>query len=85
MMMILLLFLCSATAGIALSRETVMSQSTPADWTLADSKIITTDQARLILSRAKELAEYDPTWQRDYEWYAIAAQTGLRISEVGHI
>ena len=62
-----------------------MSQSTPADWTLADSKIVTTEQVRLILARAKERAKNDPTWHRDYEWYAIAVQTDLRLSEVGHI
>lgn len=62
-----------------------MSQNSPADWSLADSKIITTEQVRLILSRAKELAKSDASCHRDYEWYAIAVQTGLRLSEVGHI
>jgi integrase len=62
-----------------------MSQNAPADWTLADAKIVTTDEARLILARAKEYGEIDPTWKRDYDWFAIAVNTGLRVSEVGHI
>lgn len=65
--------------------EVCMGHVTPADWTLADSKIVTTDQARAILARAKELGELDPTWLRDYDWFAIAVGTGLRISEVAHI
>ncbi len=85
MVAVLVLFVGPATDGYFPNREAIMSQSTPADWTLADSKIITTDQARLILSRAKEWAQKNPVWQRDYEWFAIAVQTGLRISEVGHI
>lgn len=62
-----------------------MSHAKPADWSLADSKIITTEQARSILARAKELAESDSSWERDYDWFAIAVTTGLRLSEVGHI
>ena len=62
-----------------------MPQNTPADWTLSDAKIVTTDQARAILARAKEYGEIDPTWRRDYDWFAIAVNTGLRVSEIGHI
>lgn len=62
-----------------------MSAHSPADWTLADAKIVTTDQAKEILTRAKQYAETDPSWKRDYDWFAIAVTTGLRISEVAHI
>ncbi len=55
------------------------------DWTLADAKIVTPDEVKLILDRAKEAGEMDPMFHRDYEWMAIAVNTGLRLSEVAHI
>lgn len=62
-----------------------MPTHNPADWTLADSKIISTETARTILARAKELSIDDDSWRRDYDWMAIAVGTGLRLSEVAHI
>jgi len=61
-----------------------MSHS-PSDWTLSDAKIISPDEVRTILARAKSLGEMDPDWHRDYEFFAVAAHTGLRVSEVAHI
>ena len=58
---------------------------TPADWTLADSKIVSQDEVRTILARAKSLGKTDPDWHRDYEFFAVAAHTGLRVSECAHI
>lgn len=59
--------------------------STPSDWTLADSKIITPEQVTAILARAKQYGETDPSWFRDYEFWTIGVNTGLRLSEVGHV
>lgn len=55
------------------------------DWTLADAKIITPEEVKQILDRAKEAGDMDPMFQRDYEWMAVAVNTGLRLSEVAHI
>jgi integrase len=58
---------------------------TPSDWTLSDSKIVTPEEVGRILARCKELAEFDPYWSLLYDWYMIAVNTGLRVSEVAHI
>ena len=55
------------------------------EWHLKDAKIVTTDEFRTILNRAKELSEGDPWWAVMYDWMAIAVNTGLRVSEVAHI
>lgn len=55
------------------------------DWNLSDAKLITPEQVKTILDAAKKHAEEDPSWKRDYEWFAIAVNTGLRLSEVAHI
>jgi len=58
----------------------------PCDWTtLGDAKIVTPSDVQTILSRAKEAGEMDPMFHRDYEFMAIAVNTGLRLSEVAHI
>jgi integrase len=58
----------------------------PDEWiALGDAKIITPEEVGLILQRAKEAGDMDPMYQRDYEWMAVAVNTGLRLSEVGHI
>jgi len=57
----------------------------PGDWSLHDAKIITPEEVQMILERAKQAGEMDPMMQRDYEWMAIAVNTGLRLSEVAHI
>jgi integrase len=57
----------------------------PSDWTLLDSKIVTPAEVSRILSRCKELGEFDPYWLLLYDWYMIAVNTGLRVSEVAHI
>ena len=60
--------------------------SRPADWTtLHDAKIVTPEEVGQILQRAKEAGELDPMMARDYDWLAIAVNTGLRLSEVAHI
>ncbi len=56
-----------------------MSMGTASSWSLPDSKIITPDELRRILQIAKKNSE------RDYVFFAICANTGLRLSEVGHI
>lgn len=55
------------------------------DWTLADAKIISREDFRRILARARELSVDDPWWGVMYDWMAIAVNTGLRVSEVAHI
>ena len=55
------------------------------DWTLSDAKIVTPEEVQTILNRAKQAGELDPMFKRDYEWMAIAVNTGLRLSEVAHI
>lgn len=62
-----------------------MPTHNPADWTLADCKVVTNDEVHRILTRAKKLSLTDDSWKRDYEWFAIAVNTGLRLSEVAHI
>lgn len=57
----------------------------PGDWTLGDAKLITPEDADRILARAKEAGGMDPMFKRDYDWFFIAFNTGLRLSEVGHI
>jgi integrase len=58
----------------------------PDEWlTLADAKIITPEEVQGILERAKQAGEMDPMMARDYDWLAIAVNTGLRLSEVAHI
>lgn len=65
-------------------KESVMGKP-QAEWHLKDAKIVTTDEFRTILGRAKELGEYDPWWALMYDWTAIAVNSGLRVSEVAHI
>lgn len=55
------------------------------DWTLADAKIVTPDDVQRILSRAKEAGAFSPMMARDYDFMAIAVNSGLRLSEVAHI
>jgi integrase len=55
------------------------------DWTLADAKIVTPEEVKVLLDRAKQAGALDPMMQRDYEWMTIAVNTGLRLSEVAHI
>jgi len=57
----------------------------PSEWTLSDSKIVTPAEVGRILARCKELGEFDPYWLLLYDWYMIAVNTGLRVSEVAHI
>lgn len=56
-----------------------------ADWHLKDAKIVSPDEFRVILGRAKELSDYDAWWGVMYDWMAIAVNTGLRVSEVAHV
>jgi len=57
-----------------------------ADWSLADSKIVTPEEFRVILAKCRELGEYDPYWLSPmYEVIAIGVNTGLRISEILHL
>lgn len=56
-----------------------MATATLSDWALPQEKIITPDQVRLILQAARERS------QRDYLFFAIAANTGLRLCEVMHL
>lgn len=62
-----------------------MGHSSPADWSLSDSKIVTPEQAHAIIAEARRRAEVDQSWDRDADWFTIALKTGLRLSEVGHI
>ena len=58
----------------------------PDEWiALGDAKIITPEEVGQILQRAKEAGDMDPMFHRDYEFMAIAVNTGLRLSEVAHI
>jgi integrase len=59
---------------------------TPSDWTLSDSKIVAPAEVSRILSRCKELGEFDPYWREViYDWLVIAFNTGWRVSEVAHL
>lgn len=56
------------------------------DWTLKDAKIVAPDEVMMIINLAKQKAEKDPeTWKKIVKWLSIAANSGLRLSEVGHI
>ena len=56
-----------------------------ADWTLADAKIVSPDEFRVILNKCGELGEYDNYWNTMREIIAIGVNTGLRVSEILHI
>ena len=77
--MIILVALLSLTRVHCASEKEALMAHTPSDWTLADSKIITPDQVTVILAKAKQGSE------RDYHFFTIAVNTGLRLSEVAHI
>lgn len=53
--------------------------SGPTSWSLPAEKIITEHELGLILQAARKKSE------RDYVFFAIAANTGLRLCEVGHL
>lgn len=55
------------------------------DWSLHDAKIITPEDVHVILQRAKEAGDMDQMYQRDYDFMAVAVNSGLRLSEVAHI
>lgn len=55
------------------------ANSSPSSWSLADNKIVTPDQVRQILAVAKKRSE------RNYVYFAVAASTGLRLAEIGHL
>ena len=55
------------------------------DWSLHDAKIVMPDEVQVILKRAKEAGEMDPMMLRDYDWMMVAANSGWRLSEVGHL
>ena len=58
---------------------------TPSDWTLSDSKIVAPAEVSRILSRCKELGEFDPYWREVvYDWLVVAFNTGWRGSEGAH-
>ena len=48
------------------------------NWSLPEEKIITPDQLRRILDVARQN-------ERDYVFFAVAANVGLRLCEIGHI
>ena len=56
-----------------------MSMGTVSSWSLPEAKIINPDELRRILEVAKKNSE------RDYVFFTICANTGLRLCEVGHI
>lgn len=59
--------------------------NSPVDWTLLDAKLITPEDVQRILARAKEAAAFSPMMARDYDFMAVAVNTGLRLSEVAHL
>ncbi len=63
----------------AIWKGSAMSMGTVSSWSLPDSKIINPDELRRILEVAKKNS------QRDYVFFTICANTGLRLCEVGHI
>lgn len=78
-----------SAASITLEGHAMSAHSSAGvDWSLADSKIISTETARVILAEAKSrsVTSSEPeTWANTYDWLAIAVGTGLRVSEVAHI
>jgi len=71
----ILLVLCLA----AIWKGSAMSMGTVSSWSLPEAKIINPDELHRILEVAKKNSE------RDYVFFAICANTGLRLCEVGHI
>src|SRR3989304_176968 len=71
--------------ALALAPSGAFMGNPPSEWTLSESKIVTPAEVGRILSRGKELGEFDPYWLLLYDWYMIAVNTGLRVSEVAHI
>ena len=53
--------------------------NTSASWSLPVEKIVSPDDVRNILATAKKYSE------RDWTFFVIGANTGLRLSEVGHL
>lgn len=56
-----------------------MATKALSDWALPQEKIITPEDVKRILEAAKE------SDQRDYVFFAITANTGLRLCEVAHL
>lgn len=70
--------------GLGIPKEAVMGNH-GVDWTLGDAKMLEAGVAQRILKRVGEYAEVDEMAARDRDWYFIAVNSGLRLSEVGHI
>lgn len=55
------------------------NHSSPSAWGLSEEKIISPEDVKRILSTARTHSE------RDYVFFTVAANTGLRLAEVGHL